>query len=146
MRTGSGEHLYFAYPGTHVKNTAGKLGAGLDARCCGGYAVTVGAMHRTGKAYAWEDGSRPDQVAIAGLPEWLLERLTAPPSSPLPTLQPRTRSHGYAAAALASEEQQLLNTPIGQRNTRLNLAAFRLARFIERKHWPTATWRRCCST
>src|SRR5579859_4516450 len=49
VRTGSGEHLYFAYPGTHLKNTAGKLGAGLDVRCCGGYAVTVGAVHRTGQ-------------------------------------------------------------------------------------------------
>ncbi len=37
---------------------------------------------------------------------------------------------GYASAALASEEMQLLQTPIGNRNARLNLAAFRLARFI----------------
>src|SRR5216683_2840862 len=35
VRTGSGQHLYFAYPGTHLKNTAGKLGPGLDVRCCG---------------------------------------------------------------------------------------------------------------
>src|SRR5437660_5366938 len=128
VRTGSGEHLYFAYGGIHLKNTAGKLGAGLDVRCCGGYAVTVGAVHRSGHVYSWLDGCRPDQVAIAGLPAWLLERLIAP--APRPTLQPRVPHRGYAAAALASEEQQLLNTPVGQRNTRLNLAAFRLGRFI----------------
>src|ERR1700682_162607 len=62
VRTGSGEHLYFAYAGTHLKNTAGKLGAGLDVRSCGGYAVTVGAVHRTGQIYVWQDGCRPDQV------------------------------------------------------------------------------------
>jgi len=44
VRTGSGEHLYFRHPRTYLKNTAGKLGAGLDVRCCGGYAVTVGAV------------------------------------------------------------------------------------------------------
>src|SRR5438874_672341 len=51
VRTGSGEHLYFVYPKVHLKNTAGKLGVGLDVRCCGGYAVTVGAVHRTGHVY-----------------------------------------------------------------------------------------------
>jgi hypothetical protein len=128
VRTGSGEHLYLAYSGIHLKNTAGKLGAGLDVHCCGGYVVTVGPVHRTGRIYAWLDGCRPDQVPIASLPPWLLERLTTPPSTP--NLQPRTASRGYAAAALASEEQQLLQTPVGQRNIRLNLAAFRLGRFI----------------
>ena len=128
VKTGSGEHLYFAYPGTHLKNTSGKLGPGLDVRCCGGYVVTVGAVHRTGHVYAWQDGFRPDQVPLASLPAWLLERLTTP--TPRPPLPPPRPHRGYAAAALASEEQQLLQTPVGQRNTRLNLAAFRLGRFI----------------
>lgn len=128
VRTGSGEHLYFAYPGIHLKNTAGKLGAGLDVRCCGGYAVTVGAAHRSGRAYSWQDGCRPDQVPLASLPAWLVERVTM--AHPRPPLTPRTPHRGYAAAALASEEQQLLQTPVGQRNTRLNIAAFRLGRFI----------------
>jgi hypothetical protein len=130
VRTGSGEHLYFAYAGTHLKNTAGKLGAGLDVRCCGGYAVTVGAVHRSGRVYSWQDGCRPDQAATARLPGWLFERLTAPALNPRPSLPSGSQSRGYAAAALASEEQQLLSTPVGQRNTRLNLAAFRLGRFI----------------
>jgi len=84
-------------------------------RCCGGYAVTVGAVHRSGHVYTWQDGCRPDQVSMASLPAWLLERLTTP--NRRPPLQPRTPGRGYAAAALASEEQQLLNTPVGQRNT-----------------------------
>ena len=128
VRTGSGEHLYFAYGGTHLKNTAGKLGAGLDVRCCGGYAVTVGAVHRSGHVYAWQAGCRPDEVALADVPAWLLGRLST--TDPRPLLPSRTPHRGYAAAALASEERQLLNTPVGQRNTRLNLAAFRIGRFI----------------
>ena len=128
VKTGSGEHLYFRYPNIHLKNTAGKLGAGLDVRCCGGYAVTVGALHCSGHVYTWQPGCRPDQVALADVPAWLLDRLTT--TDPRPLLPSRTPHRGYAAAALASEERQLLNTPVGQRNTRLNLAAFRLGRFI----------------
>ena len=97
-------------------------------RCCGGYAVTVGAVHRSGSVYAWQAGYRPDQVALADPPAWLLGRLTTP--DPRPLVPSRTPHRGYAAAALASEERQLLQTPVGQRNTRLNLAAFRLGRFI----------------
>ena len=128
VRTGAGEHLYFIYPRIHLKNTAGKLGPGLDVRCCGGYVVTVGAVHLSGHVYSWQEGYRPDQVSMAALPGWLLKRLTTP--DPRPCLPRRSTGRSYAAAALASEEQQLLSTPVGQRNTRLNLAAFRLARFV----------------
>jgi Bifunctional DNA primase/polymerase, N-terminal len=127
VKTASGEHVYFAYPDKHLSNTAGKLGPGLDIRCCGGYVVTVGATHRSGHIYTWMNGHRPDQAPVAHMPEWLLQpaRQNLQPSS-----TERDSSRGYAFAALVSEERQLLATPIGQRNHRLNLAAFRLARFI----------------
>src|SRR6202165_1907821 len=76
VRTGSGEHVYFEYPRTHVKNTASKLGAGLDVRCCGGYVVAVGAAHKNGHVYTWKDGHRPGQAPISEMPVWLVERLT----------------------------------------------------------------------
>jgi hypothetical protein len=128
VRTASGEHLYFAYPGTHLKNTAGKLGPGLDIRCCGGYVVAAGAVHKTGHTYAWIDGYRPHQVALTRPPQWLLDQLTTP--TPRPRIVQPSSPRSYASAALASEERDLLATPVGQRNTRLNLAAFRLARFV----------------
>jgi putative DNA primase/helicase len=123
----SGEHRYFAYPGLHLKNTAGKLGPGLDIRCCGGYVVGPGAVHKTGHTYAWIDGYRPGQVALAKPPQWLIDQLTA--RTERPRIVPPASPKAYASAALASEERVLLSTPAGQRNTRLNLAAFRLARF-----------------
>jgi Bifunctional DNA primase/polymerase, N-terminal len=121
--TASGEHLYFAYPGVHLKNTSGKLGPGLDVRCCGGYVVTVAATHSSGRTYTWKDGHRPGQAPLATPPAWLLPQSTQQHAE-------ERKTRGYAAAALASEEQQLLATPEGQRNQRLNLAAFRLARFV----------------
>ena len=97
-------------------------------RCCGGYVVTVGAVHQSGHVYVWKDGCRPDQAPIAEMPSWLIERLTIQRSHA--PVRPSGLHTGYASAALASEEMQLLQTPIGNRNARLNLAAFRLARFI----------------
>ena len=125
VQTASGEHLYFAYPGAHPRNTAGALGPGLDVRCCGGYVVAVGAVHRAGVPYVWKQGCAPAQAAAAELPSWLLERLL-----PRPRISSLRASSGYAEAALASELKDLLGTTQGQRNTRLNLAAFRLARFV----------------
>lgn len=126
--TASGEHVYFAYPGMHLKNSVGKLGSGLDVRCCGGYVVAVGAAHCSGHVYIWKDGHRPDQVALANPSNWLVERLLTP--QPRPPAHIQNRDKGRAAAALADEERQLLATPVGQRNNRLNLAAFRLAQYV----------------
>ncbi len=125
VQTASGEHLYFSYPGAHLRNTAGVLGPGLDVRCCGGYVVAVGAVHWTGVPYLWKQGCAPAHAAVAALPSWLLERLL-----PRPRVSSLRASSGYAEAVLASELKDLLGTTQGQRNTRLNLAAFRLARFV----------------
>lgn len=126
--TGRGEHVYFRYTGTHLKNTAGKLGSGLDIRCCGGYVLAPGAVHPTGVVYSWKADLRPHDLALQAPPRWMIERLTTRQPQQMSPLQ--MTGKGYASAALASEERELLNTPVGQRNTRLNLAAFRLARFV----------------
>ncbi len=67
----------------------------------------------------------PAHAAVAALPSWLLERLL-----PRPRVSSLRASSGYAEAVLASELKDLLGTTQGQRNTRLNLAAFQLARFV----------------
>jgi hypothetical protein len=69
---GGGVHHYLRYPeGEEIRNSAGKLGPGLDIRAEGGYvivppSVTEGPYEVLHK--------RP----IAEMPEWLIERLTAP--------------------------------------------------------------------
>jgi Bifunctional DNA primase/polymerase, N-terminal len=111
-----------------LRNSVGKLGPGLEVRCCGGYVVAVGAVHRSGHVYAWKEGHQPDQVALAKPPNWLADRLLTP--QPQPPAHIQNRDKGRACAALANEERQLLAEPVGQRNNRLNLAAFRLAQYV----------------
>jgi hypothetical protein len=58
----------------------------------------------------------------------LVDRLLTP--RPRPPVEIQIRDKGRAAAALASAERQLLAAPVGQRNNRLNLAAFSLAQWV----------------
>ncbi|WP_275425910.1 DUF3987 domain-containing protein [Occallatibacter savannae] len=75
VKTGRGKHLYFRRPvGKAIRNSAGKLGKGLDVRGEGGYVLTAGSVHPNGKIYAYEDPS----AEIAEAPEWLLNRLCEP--------------------------------------------------------------------
>jgi hypothetical protein len=70
--TGSGgRHLYFVHPGGLVRNRVALL-PGIDVRGDGGYVVAPPSVHPNGKPYAWAPARGPDDVALAGLPAWLL--------------------------------------------------------------------------
>jgi hypothetical protein len=71
--TGSGGmHLIFAYPeGSSIRNSAGKLGKGLDVRAEGGYIIVPPS--RTTRPYAVLDA-----LPLADTPPWLIEILTEP--------------------------------------------------------------------
>jgi len=72
---GGGRHLYFRLPDAMIKNTAGKLGEGLDTRGAGGYVVGPPSIHRCGRAYAWSVDSAAE---FADAPDWLLDMVTTP--------------------------------------------------------------------
>jgi putative DNA primase/helicase len=73
---GGGRHLLFAHPGTPIHNDAGKkLGAGLDIRGDGGYVVVPPSRHASGQFYEWEASSHPNDVPLAPMPAWLVDRL-----------------------------------------------------------------------
>jgi hypothetical protein len=68
-----GRHLYFAAPpGAEVRNSAGKLGPGLDVRGEGGYVVAPPTP-----GYIFEISSQPEEVPLADFPSWLLRLLSA---------------------------------------------------------------------
>lgn len=74
-KTGSGgRHIFFAYPeNANIRNSAGKLGRGLDIRGDGGYVVAPPSIHPNGNRYEWV--VLPSQVPLATMPEWMVELL-----------------------------------------------------------------------
>lgn len=75
---GGGEHIVFRHPGGTVKNSAGRIGPGIDVRGDGGYIVAPPSLHISGRPYAISVDHHPDEVALAPLPHWLLNLLAEP--------------------------------------------------------------------
>lgn len=104
------------------------LRPGLDLKAAGGYVVAPPSLHASGRAYRWDRRVR----GIAPAPAWLVE-LASPPTRELPaTPAGPCEPHGarYVQRAIELECEELAHTPEGQRNERLNTAAFNLARFV----------------
>jgi hypothetical protein len=81
-QTGSGgEHIFFRHPGVEIRNSASKLGPGLDIRGDGGYVVAPPSIHANGKSYEWIIS--PEDVGLADMPAWMVDLLTS--RSPAPT-------------------------------------------------------------
>jgi hypothetical protein len=81
VRTGGGGlHLYFrAPPGVAVvRNSASKLGPGLDIRGEGGFVVAPPSMHASGQPYVWS-WTNTLAEGIADAPAWLLDLVRAEP-------------------------------------------------------------------
>jgi hypothetical protein len=94
--TARGRHLFFKQPACEVHNSAGKIAPGVDVRGDGGYVIAPPSVHPTGKRYCWSVDSAG---AFAEVPEWLLDKITAPalvpavvPNGALPALA----NGGYA--------------------------------------------------
>jgi hypothetical protein len=73
--TGSGRHAYFQYPPALVRNSASKLGIGLDIRGDGGFVVAPPSIHPSGRRYCWSVDSAN---AFAEAPRWLLDKIAEP--------------------------------------------------------------------
>jgi hypothetical protein len=68
---GGGRHLYFEYPGMHVRNRVGIV-PGIDVRGDGGCVVAPPSVHPTGRKYQWLPGHGPYERLPARMPAWLL--------------------------------------------------------------------------
>jgi hypothetical protein len=133
---GGGWHAYFSHPGTNVPSSAGRVGDRLDLRGEGGYVVAPPSRHWSGQAYQWialpDDAAPPSGRELPPLPGWLLERAvrTATGGSPSEVRLRTGDAHAYAAAAVEREAHTVAHAPHGQRNHRLNRAAFRLGQLV----------------
>lgn len=99
VRTGSGFHYWFRYPGGLLGNTASKLLEYVDTRGEGGYVLAPGSLHPNGKYYELVDPTAP----IADLPEHLIEALE--------------NARGRSSSKHASSPDGMI--PDGQRSDRL---------------------------
>lgn len=130
--TGSGGlHLLFA-PSPRIRNSARRLGAGLDTRGAGGYVVAPPSVHPSGSRYAWVEGREPWSIPLAPAPGWLLDLLD-PPTAPRPA--PRSVQIGavgtaYVAAAVRQELESVALSCEGTRNGTLFIATLKLGRFV----------------
>lgn len=130
VRTGSGGwHLYFAHPGGLVRNSAGTaLGPGVDVRGDGGYVIAPPSRHISGGTYQWTG-----PWILPDLPDHLLERVR-PPERPAPKWTEPVRMDralsAWAAKALDDEAHQVRAAASGNRNHRLNRAAFNLGQIV----------------
>jgi hypothetical protein len=93
VRTGGGGlHYYFRLPpDVEIRNSAGKLGRGLDVRGEGGYVLLPGSV--TEGAY-----EVLERHQIADAPAWLVKLLREPSVSPVGDIRPRQRSAANANA------------------------------------------------
>jgi hypothetical protein len=134
VRTGGGgRHYWFAHPGQAVRNSAGRLGSGLDIRGDGGYVIAPPSRHITGGRYVWAS-----EVALAPPPRWLLELAREPaPPEPAPERLARHPVRGagaWAQAALRGELGRVREASEGTRNNTLNRAAFVLGQLVATGH------------
>lgn len=95
--TGSGgTHYLFKLPDFAIRNSAGKLGPGLDTRGDGGQIVVAPSRSAKG-SYRWLVS--PTQGELADAPAWLLEKLRSAPKATNALLSAEERGFFPAASS-----------------------------------------------
>ena len=146
VRTGKGVHVYMrtVAPGGNRRlamNAAGRVL--IETRGEGGYVIAPPSRHSSGRPYRWVQGSHLIPRISAGARDSVLEAAIALDergASKNGPVEPGDRScnemgngeqrlRHYALAVLARETARLAVTPAGNRNQRLNQAAFKVGRY-----------------
>jgi putative DNA primase/helicase len=124
-----GRHLYFRYPQDRdIRNSAGKLGRGIDVRGKGGYVIVAPSRRHDGATYSWDTSGK--DVGIAQAPRWLLD-LIDPPAAPAEVRPTNDKGQArWAQAALHSELGRVLSASEGTRNDTLVRASCALGQIV----------------
>ena len=126
-----GWHLYWRWntEGPEIRNSAGRIGPGLDVRGEGGSIVTPPSVLADGRAYRWVKNG---VAAVTDAPPWLTAIALPPPPPPRVASRQLAGDVGrYVASAAASELNELETAPQGTRNDALNRASFNIAQFVK---------------
>ena len=120
-----GLHLLFRYPEGHdIRNSAGRVAAGVDVRGNGGYMITPPS-----------DGYQvADPVEPADMPMWLIRACLPPEAEPRPVFKrgPARRDGGsaYGLAALQAECDGIRAAGFGTQETTLNSACLKIGALV----------------
>lgn len=74
-RENGSRHYYFKTPSHAVIRSRSKILPGLDVRAAGGYCVAAGSRHICGGYYHFAEECRPDEQALAELPDFVIVAL-----------------------------------------------------------------------
>jgi len=123
-----GWHLWYrAPPGSQLRNTARRLGPGLDTRAGAGYVIAPPSGNGHG-TYSWGPSSQ-----IVPLPNALRDLLLQPRHSPPAPSHSSNGQHDHSAyvqAALEAEIDAVQHAKNGQRNDQLNRSAYALGQLV----------------
>jgi len=126
--TGKGFHVYLAPTGEGNRT---RILPGLDWRGRGGYVVAPPSIHPDGPIYQW--AAHPTRPLVV-TPAWLLKKVRPPAPvvpPPMPPSSGGTQNRGrYSTRALEAETAGVLTAAIGERNDRLNRAAYNLGQLV----------------
>ena len=126
-----GRHLYWRWPvdGPEIRNSASRVGPGLDVRGEGGAIVAPPSVLADGRRYRWvKNGAR----GFTEAPAWLIKLALPPPPPPRPDPKPLNGDvSAYVASAAAAELSELERAGEGTRNECLNRVAFNLGQFVK---------------
>jgi hypothetical protein len=112
-----GQHLFFAWDGSvDIRNSAGKIGPGIDVRGNGGYVCLPPSRNANGGQYCWDPS--PDKTLAVPAPSWLI------------VLAKAKKASAYVRAALDRECKKVASVQPGTRNNALNAAAFSLFQLV----------------
>lgn len=129
--TPRGTHLWFKAPATEVRNSASRLGPGIDVRAEGGYVVGPPSIRPEG-TYRWSAWG-----SFMALPDWIVQELKPKPvekpaiKTPVVAVNP-----GSPIGTLGGLIRTVVEAPVGQRNTILNWASYHAGEHIRAGRLP----------
>jgi Bifunctional DNA primase/polymerase, N-terminal len=110
-----GRHLIFSWEISHdIRNSASRIGPGIDVRGNGGYVCLPPSRSANGGEYRWDPDSAPQSVPAPG---WLIALA-------------KRKIKAWARAALEYECKAVTSAQPGTRNAQLNTAAFNLFQIV----------------
>lgn len=127
VKTGNGRHLYFLTDDTTTTRTTG-----YELRGEGCYVVAPPSIHpQTGTQYEVLDIRPVARTDLSDVRQWITaQNVTHPTASRDADNRQRTMSLEYGLRALESEIKLLRKTTKGNRNNRLNTAAYNLGQLV----------------